>query len=135
MLSDLHTFNPISMIFNDPKPIYLQIADKIMDDIVAGCYGADSRLPSVREYAASVEVNANTVMRTYDFLQQREMIYNKRGIGYFVAADAVGRVLDERRRVFFAGEADYFFGRLNSFGVSPERLSEMYSEYLKTKSL
>lgn len=135
MLSDLHTFNPISMIFNDPKPIYLQIADKIMDDIVAGCYGADSRLPSVREYAASVEVNANTVMRTYDFLQQRGMIYNKRGIGYFVAADAVGLVLDERRRVFFAGEADYFFGRLNSFGVSPERLSEMYSEYLKTKSL
>ncbi|MDE7471085.1 MAG: GntR family transcriptional regulator [Paramuribaculum sp.] len=123
------------MIFNDPKPIYLQIADKIMDDIVAGSYGADSRLPSVREYAASVEVNANTVMRTYDFLQQRGMIYNKRGIGYFVATDAGVRVLDERRRVFFAGEADYFFGRLHSFDVSPERLSEMYSEYLKTKSL
>ena len=123
------------MVFNDPKPIYLQIADKIMDDIVAGFYGADSRLPSVREYASSVEVNANTVMRTYDFLQQRGMIYNKRGIGYFVAADAVGLVLDERRRVFFAGEADYFFGRLDSFGVTPQRLSEMYSEYLKTKSL
>lgn len=118
------------MIFNDPKPIYLQIADRIMDDIVIGTYAADTRLPSVREYAASVEVNANTVMRTYDFLQQREMIYNKRGIGYFVAADASEKVLAERRRVFFSGEADYFFGRLDSFGVTPQQLSEMYSDFL-----
>ncbi len=101
-----------------------------MDDIAGGAYGADTRLPSVREYAASVEVNANTVMRAYDHLQQHGMIYNKRGIGYFVSADAGEKVLAERRSVFFAGEADYFFGRLHSFGVSAARLGEMYTEYL-----
>ena len=54
-----------------------------MDDIVAGIYPEGQRIPSVREYASSVEVNANTVMRTTDFLSQRELIFNRRGIGFF----------------------------------------------------
>lgn len=51
------------------KPIYLQLVDKISDDILAGTYADDTRIPSVREFAAQVEVNANTVMRAYDYLQ------------------------------------------------------------------
>ena len=49
----------------------------------------EERILSVREYAATVEVNANTVVRTYDYLQGQEIIYNKRGIGYFVSAGDV----------------------------------------------
>ena len=58
------------MIFEDHKPIYLQIVDRICDEILAGKYGVGERVPSVREYAEIVEVNANTVMRSYDYLQQ-----------------------------------------------------------------
>lgn len=74
------------MIFEENnKAIYLQIVDRICDDIMTGKYDADSRLPSVREYAVAAEVNANTVMRSYERLAARELIYNKRGIGFFVS--------------------------------------------------
>ncbi len=69
---------------NNRRAIYLQIADKIMDDIMAGLHPVEERIPSVREYAAMVEVNANTVMRAYDYLTREEIIFNRRGIGFFV---------------------------------------------------
>lgn len=74
------------MKFKESKSIYLQIADRICDEILQGQYTEEERILSVREYAATVEVNANTVVRTYDYLQGQEIIYNKRGIGYFVSA-------------------------------------------------
>ena len=53
------------MKFKESKSIYLQIADRINDEILQGQYAEEGRIPSVREYAATVEVNANTVVRTY----------------------------------------------------------------------
>ena len=57
------------MNFKESKAIYLQIADRICDEILLGQFGEEERIPSVREYAAIVEVNANTVMRSFDYLQ------------------------------------------------------------------
>ena len=53
------------MNFKESRAIYLQIADRICDDILLGQYEEEGRIPSVREYASIVEVNANTVMRSY----------------------------------------------------------------------
>ena len=65
------------MKFKESKSIYLQIADRICDEILQGQYTEEERIPSVREYAATVEVNANTVVRTYDYLQgQRSFTIN-----------------------------------------------------------
>ena len=61
------------MKFKESKSIYLQIADRINDEILQGQYAEEGRIPSVREYAATVEVNANTVVRTYDYLQGQEI--------------------------------------------------------------
>lgn len=122
------------MDFQEIKPIYLQIADKIMDDILAGIYPEEGRLPSVREYAASVTVNANTVMRTYDWLSQKELIFNRRGIGFFVEPSARDRIIAMRRATFFASEATYFMGRLESFGVNPDELRDMYVKFLSDKN-
>ena len=76
------------MNFKESKPIYLQIADRICDEILQGRYAENDRIPSVRDYAATVEVNANTAMRSYDFLQSRSVIRMQRGIGYFVEQSA-----------------------------------------------
>lgn len=119
------------MDFNENKPIYMQIADAIMDGVLSGEYQLDARLPSVREYAARVEVNANTVMRSYDWLQQQMVIYNKRGIGFFVMPEARKRILEMRRNIFFHDEADYFFSRLFSFGLSPKDVADLYSTYIE----
>lgn len=120
------------MDFNENKPIYLQITDGIMDEILAEIYPAEERLLSVREYAAKVEVNANTVMRAYDWLQQQKIIFNKRGIGFFVMPDARKRIIEMRKNIFFQEEASYFFGRLSTFGMMPEDLARLYSEYLSS---
>lgn len=121
------------MIFKENnKAIYLQIADKICDDVLLGLYPQGDRLPSVREYAASVQVNANTVMRTYDHLLSLGVIYNKRGIGFFVADDAAEKVTEMRRRSFLDSEIKEVFHQLWLLGVAPDELKEMYGRYCET---
>ena len=121
------------MNFKESKSIYLQIADRICDEILQGQYAEEERIPSVREYAATVEVNANTVMRTYDYLQQNGIIYNKRGIGYFVSAGASGLIRKERMERFVHNGLEEFFGQLKLLGVTPDQLLEMYTRYYNEK--
>ena len=74
------------MTFSNDKAIYIQMADRLCDDILAGVYTDDERIPSVREYAVKLEVNTNTAVKAYDYLARDGIIYNKRGLGYFVTA-------------------------------------------------
>lgn len=117
------------MNFKESKPIYLQIADRICDEVLFGQYREEERIPSVREYAAVVEVNANTVMRSYDYLQSREVIYNKRGIGYFVSSGAHELILSLKKKYFMEEEIDYFFKQMYTLGISAKELSAMYREF------
>ena len=117
------------MNFKESKAIYLQIADRICDEILLHQYREEERIPSVREYAAVVEVNANTVMRAYDYLQSQGVIYNKRGIGYFVSVGAGTLILSLRKEYFLKEEADYFFRQIYTLGISGKELLEMYREF------
>ena len=119
------------MNFKESKAIYLQIADRICDEVLLGQYREEERIPSVREYAAVVEVNANTVMRSYDYLQSQEVIYNKRGIGYFVDSGASALILSLRKEYFLKEEVDYFFKQMYTLGISAEDMSAMYREFSK----
>lgn len=123
------------MEFNDSnKAIYLQIADAIADDVVMQRLRPDERIPSVREYAASVMVNVNTVMRAYDHLSSLGVIYNKRGLGFFVAPDGARRVKEQRRRQFIDdGGIDRVFKQLQLLDITAAELAEMYSQYLNKK--
>ena len=64
--------------FNPDKPIYLQMAERLCDEILAGTYSDDDRVPSVREYAVMLEVNTNTAVKAYDALARDNVIYNRR---------------------------------------------------------
>lgn len=114
------------------RPIYLQIADKISDDILSGRLAAEERVPSVRELAAESQVNVNTVVRTYELLERDGIIFNRRGLGYFVCADAGERIAEIRRRLFFeGGEMDFIFSRLKAVRLTPDGLADLYSKYLQ----
>lgn len=110
------------------KPIYQQIADRIADEVMNAVYLSDVRIPSVRDYAAKMQVNANTVMRTYEYLQTRGIIYNKRNIGYFISPDAKEHIEQMHRESFFDDEMKYYFSRLKGMRVAPERLRQLYVE-------
>ena len=88
------------MNYNTNQSIFIQIAERICDRVLSGNYKADSRIPSVRELAVEMEVNPNTVMRSFERLQANDIIYNKRGIGYFVASDAEQKIREMRHNQF-----------------------------------
>ena len=119
------------MKFKESKSIYLQIADRICDEILQGQYTEEERIPSVREYAATVEVNANTVVRTYDYLQGQEIIHNKRGIGYFVATGARELIHSLRKDIFLKEELDYFFRQIKTLDIPIKEITDMYREFCK----
>lgn len=112
------------MEYNDQRAIYLQIADMICEKVLTGSWKADERVPSVRELASDFQVNPNTVMRTYNYLQQSEIIYNQRGIGYFLCEDAKQKTLELKKEEFLEKELPQFINKLTLLGY---QLSDLES--------
>lgn len=108
------------MNFDDNKPIYLQIYDSICDQIIEGTLLPDGRIMSVREYGANLGVNPNTVMRTYEKLTSDGIIYNKRGLGYFISSDAKDKILGIRRQEFVQEIVPKIRRRMQQLGFGPE---------------
>ena len=119
------------MQFKENQTIYLQIAERISDEILLGHYASGARIPSVREYAALVEVNANTVMRSYEFLQTQGIIFNKRGIGFFVSPDAKIKIREYRRNEFLKNELPRFFMQLYTLHIPMDEIDSMYREFIE----
>jgi DNA-binding transcriptional regulator YhcF (GntR family) len=110
------------MEFRKQKPIYLQIADRLMEQILGGEPAEDDRMPSVRDVAAAMGVNPNTVMRTFEYLQGEEIIYNRRGVGYFVSPDAKNKILAEQRREFLEEELPLIKQKMQMLGIGMDEL-------------
>ncbi|WP_343693067.1 GntR family transcriptional regulator [Chitinophaga sp.] len=120
------------MEFKESQAIYLQIADYICEQILLDKWQADDRLPSVRELAVQTEVNPNTVMRTCEYLQQYEIIYNKRGIGYFVASDAMKRIKQLKKERFMENELPQFFRSIYLLDIELDELKTHYEKYKRS---
>ncbi|MCR4829597.1 MAG: GntR family transcriptional regulator [Bacteroidales bacterium] len=112
------------MDFKKQKPIYQQIAEMLCERIVQGEWAAEERIPSVRDVAVQLGVNPNTILRTFDYLQSSGIIYNKRGVGYFVAADGAKCVQTLQRQAFLEEELPDFFQRLRLLGLTLDDLRQ-----------
>ena len=117
------------MEFNQPKGIYLQIADQVCDRILQGEWNGGDRIPSIRELAVNLGVNPNTVTRSYQSLLDRQIIENRRGIGYFVTGDARGNILKERKAEFIREELPGMFKTMELLDIGIEEVSEYYAGY------
>lgn len=109
------------MEFNANKSIYLQICDAICEQILSGTLRPDERIPSVREYGADIGVNPNTVMRSYEKLTGEGVIYNRRGIGYFISPGARDIILEAQRKDFLENELPEICRKMRLLGISEER--------------
>lgn len=116
------------MDFNNTKAIYLQIADRLCDEILSGLYKADDRIPSVREYAVLLEVNTNTAVKAYDLLARDEVIYNKRGLGYFVSADARKRILKARKNEFMKQKLPDLFREMTLLQIDIDEVVQAWKD-------
>lgn len=116
------------MDFNQHKPIYLQIAEQIEDKILSGALKADERIDSVREMATALGVNPNTVMRSYEFLERGEVIYNKRGVGFFISTEAREKIKFSRKKNFLENEIPTLFAKMNLLEVDIEEVVNLYNQ-------
>lgn len=123
------------MEFRDKQAIYMQIADYFGNNIMQELWQADEKVPSVRQLAIDLEVNPNTVMRAYTHLQETGVIYNKRGIGYFVSPNAKAILIDMIKQQFIEIELPEFYRKMELIGLTFKDLEEMFKKWkLNTQS-
>lgn len=104
------------------------MADRLCDEILSGKYKDDDRIPSVREYAVLLEVNTNTAVKAYDALARDGIIYNRRGLGYFVTAGARDQILSVRRREFLDQTLPEVFRNMRLLGIPIDELVKAWNE-------
>jgi len=118
------------MQFDSNQAIYLQIAEEICAYIVTAKWAQEDRIPSVRELSVQLEVNPNTVLRSYDMLQSEGIIYNKRGIGYFVSPDGIEKSKVYLRTKFTQQDMPQFFKQMTLLGISMQELEKFYQTFI-----
>jgi DNA-binding transcriptional regulator YhcF (GntR family) len=119
------------MEFQSHKGIFLQIADTICNQILEGKLIADSRIPSVRELAVEIEVNRNTVMRSYSYLQDEKILENKRGVGFFVTGKAKELILKKEKRMFLEKEQMFILEKIRLLKLNSKDLYALLEEIKK----
>jgi len=122
------------MEFKSSKGIFQQIADNLCDRILSGEFKPGDKVPSVREQAANLGVNHNTIMRTYMELQQKDIIENKRGIGFFVKESAPANILESRRNAFFKQVLPEFIHQVELLGITKTDLTQLITKLEKNEN-
>lgn len=123
------------MEFKDNEAIYLQIAAFVCDNILSGKWPAGQKILSVRDLAVALEVNPNTVMRSYEFLQAQGILYNKRGLGLFVAEDGFEKVKAYRKQNFVEQYLPEFFKNIFLLDISIDEIRLQYEEFFAKQSI
>lgn len=119
---------------NSGQAIYLQIADYVCEKVLLKEWAAEDKIPSVRELAIQLEVNPNTVARTYEFLKQQDIIYDKRGIGYFITVNGLANAMNYRKHEFTEKEMPAVFRIMHMLGIEMEDLKARFENFKKSYS-
>lgn len=109
----------------------MQIADYMCEHILQKKWQEGDKIPSIRDIAIKVEVNPNTALRTYNYLQDQGIIFNKRGIGYFVAENGHRKTLEMKRKQIIKDELPKVFRMLDMVDLNFEDLKNHYQMFQK----
>ena len=117
------------MDFRKHQPIYMQIADVLLEDILQKKIADGDRIPSVRELAVQLQVNPNTVQRTYQWLQDEEIIYQKRGIGFYLNEHAFEKTMKVKKNEFIEHVLPETIKQVKLLGISLDEWQQLYKNY------
>ncbi len=117
------------MEFNEKQAIYLQIADHFCELILKKKWKEGEKIPSIRDTAVQLEVNPNTVFRTYNFMQDKGIIFNKRGIGYFIAENGFQKTMDYKKETFVEEDLPKVFQTMDMLKMNTKDLQDKYKVY------
>lgn len=121
----------MSIDYKSTKGIFQQLADTLSHRILEGKLQPGERVPSVRDLAEEFEVNRNTLLRTYTLLNEAGIIENKRGVGFFVAEDAVERIRSQEKAVFYSEELPVFINKVRILKLTKDDLSDLIQQLEK----
>jgi GntR family transcriptional regulator len=121
------------MNFSENQSIYIQITEFVKEQILLNKWRNEEKIPSVRDLAAELQVNPNTVMRAYDSLQQEGILYNRRGIGHHVAPDAGEKILASRREKFLRSDLPVFFKTMLLLEIGFDELEHLYKGFVNER--
>jgi GntR family transcriptional regulator len=110
---------------DESRPIFVQIAEQIENDIVAGALGEETQVPSTNEFAAFYRINPATAGKGVNLLVDDGILYKKRGIGMFVAAGARERLVAKRQEKFTDQYLRPLLTEAATIGISSEQLADM----------
>ncbi|CCM07819.1 GntR family regulatory protein [Streptococcus pneumoniae SPNA45] len=119
----------MSWTFDNKKPIYLQIMEKIKLQIVSHTLEPNQQLPTVRELASEAGVNPNTIQRALSDLEREGFVYSKRTTGRFVTKDK--ELIAQSRKQLSEEELEHFVSSMTHFGYEKEELPDVVSDYIK----
>lgn len=119
------------MEFKENPAIYIQIAEYVCEQILLKKWKLGDKIISIRDLAVNMEVNPNTVQRAYDFLQQKEIITNKRGIGYFIEDTAMESIVEFRKEQFMEHELPVFFKNIYLLKIDFKEMKNQFEQFVK----
>ncbi|MFD2700592.1 GntR family transcriptional regulator [Paenibacillus shunpengii] len=121
----------MNVTFDDKQPIFQQVADIIEDDILNGTYRVDEQILSVAQFSQLFQVNPATVVKGFGLLVNEGILYKRRGLGMYVAADAKQRIQSKRRERLYKELLSDLMNEADKLGVTSEELINMIKQWRK----
>ena len=112
-------------MFDDSRPIFVQLAERLSDDILRGTYAEDAQVPSTNELAAFLRINPATAGKALNLLVDDGILFKKRGIGMFVSPGAKRLIGGRRHESLIAGFVDPLLDEAAALGLDPDAVLDL----------
>jgi len=121
----------MSLLIDDNSPIFVQIAERIENDIIEGVLPEETQVPSTNQFAVFYQINPATAAKGVNLLVDTGILYKKRGIGMFVAEGARAKLMEKRREQFFEQYIVTMLHEAEKLGITIEQLTQMIQKGVK----
>jgi len=115
----------VKNLIDDGRPIFIQIAERIEDDIIENSLPEESQVPSTNQFAAFYKINPATAAKGVNLLVEEGILYKKQGIGMFVAEGARAKVKEKRKEQFFEQYVVTMIREAEKLGITADQLTDM----------
>jgi len=120
-------------LINENRPIFVQIAERIENDIIAGELAEETQVPSTNQFASFYQINPATAAKGVNLLVDQGILYKKRGLGMYVAPGARAKLLEKRREQFFEQYVVPMLQEAEKLGITMEHVTEMIQRRVKVQ--
>jgi len=118
-------------LIDDTRPIFVQVAERIEEDILAGRLAEEEQVPSTNQFAALYQINPATAAKGVNLLVDQGILFKKRGLGMYVAPGARARLLAKRREQFYEQYVVTMLQEAEKLGITTDQVTEMMQRRVK----